>query len=134
MRRWRGALGGRVGRPSTRHRQAGFGRWLLCQPTPLNALPLSLGPSSQVAAQRLGVDPAACLVIEDSTIGLAAALGAGMRCLVTYTNSTRSQDFAGADTVVASLEGVSFADLAAGKLAGKDDRVAAAAAGAGAQA
>lgn len=45
----------------------------------------------QVAAQRLAVDPASCLVVEDSTIGLAAALGAGMRCLVTYTNSTRSQ-------------------------------------------
>ncbi len=51
-----------------------------------------------------------------------------MRCVVTYTNSTRSQDFAGADAVVASLDGVSFADLAAGKLAGRDDRVAAAAA------
>ncbi|KAI7845484.1 hypothetical protein COHA_001032 [Chlorella ohadii] len=84
----------------------------------------------KVAAQRLGVDPAACLVVEDSTIGLAAALGAGMRCVVTYTNSTRSQDFAGADAVVASLDGVSFADLAAGKLAGRDDRVAAAAAAA----
>ncbi|KAL4422765.1 hypothetical protein ABPG75_008962 [Micractinium tetrahymenae] len=84
----------------------------------------------KVAAQRLAVDPASCLVVEDSTIGLAAALGAGMRCLVTYTDSTRSQDFAGADTVVASLEGVTFADLAAGQLAGKDDRVAAAAAAA----
>jgi beta-phosphoglucomutase-like phosphatase (HAD superfamily) len=68
------------------------------------------------------------MVVEDSTIGLAAALGAGMRCLVTYTGSTRSQDFAGADAVVASLEGVTFADLAAGKLSGIDDRVAAAAA------
>lgn len=53
-----------------------------------------------------------------------------MRCVVTYTNSTRSQDFAGADAVVASLDGVSLADLAAGKLAGRDDRVAAAAAAA----
>lgn len=80
----------------------------------------------KVAAQRLGVDPAACLVIEDSTIGLAAALGAGMRCLVTYTSSTRSQDFAGADSVVASLDGVTFEELARGALVGKDDRVAAA--------
>ncbi|KAL4448910.1 hypothetical protein ABPG77_007627 [Micractinium sp. CCAP 211/92] len=84
----------------------------------------------KVAAQRLAVDPASCLVVEDSTIGLAAALGAGMRCLVTYTNSTRSQDFAGADTVVASLDGVTFADLAAGRLTGQDDRVTAAAAAA----
>ena len=83
----------------------------------------------RVAAQRLAVDPAACLVIEDSTIGLAAARGAGMRCLITYTGSTRAQDFGGAETVVASLEGVRFADLAGGALAGSDDRVAAAAAG-----
>ena len=94
-----------------------------CRPAPLPPAPLP----PQVAAQRLGVDPGACLVIEDSTIGLAAALGAGMRCLVTYTNSTRAQDFKGADTVVSSLEGVSFAELAAGKLSGTDDRVAAAA-------
>lgn len=32
-------------------------------------------------------------------VGMAAALGAGMRCLITYTNSTASQQFPGADTV-----------------------------------
>lgn len=80
-----------------------------------------------MAAQRLGVDPARCLVIEDSTIGLAAALGAGMRCLVTYTASTRAQDFKGADCVVGSLEGVAFEQLQAGAHVGVDDRAAAAA-------
>eukprot|EP00882_Tetradesmus_deserticola_P031146 GHRQ01035205.1.p1 GENE.GHRQ01035205.1~~GHRQ01035205.1.p1 ORF type:complete len:288 (+),score=127.86 GHRQ01035205.1:274-1137(+) len=44
-----------------------------------------------VAAQRLGVDPGDCVVIEDSTIGLQAALGAGMRCIITYTPSTKQQ-------------------------------------------
>jgi hypothetical protein len=44
-----------------------------------------------VAAQRLGVDPAECVVVEDSTIGLQAALGAGMRCIITYTPSTKQQ-------------------------------------------
>jgi beta-phosphoglucomutase-like phosphatase (HAD superfamily) len=44
-----------------------------------------------VAAQRLGVDPADCVVVEDSTIGLKAALGAGMRCIITYTPSTKQQ-------------------------------------------
>lgn len=44
-----------------------------------------------VAAQKLGLDPSECLVIEDSTIGLQAALGAGMRCIITYTPSTKQQ-------------------------------------------
>lgn len=44
-----------------------------------------------MAAQRLGVDPADCVVVEDSTIGLQAALGAGMRCIITYTPSTKQQ-------------------------------------------
>jgi beta-phosphoglucomutase-like phosphatase (HAD superfamily) len=44
-----------------------------------------------VAAVKLGLDPAACCVIEDSLIGLQAALGAGMRCIITYTPNTKSQ-------------------------------------------
>jgi len=40
-------------------------------------------------------------VIEDSKIGLDAALAAGMRCFVTFTESTRDQDFTGASAVVA---------------------------------
>ena len=32
-----------------------------------------------------------------------AALGAGMRCVVTYTSSTRDQDFSGAERIVGSL-------------------------------
>jgi len=44
-----------------------------------------------VAAQKLGLDPSECVVIEDSTIGLQAALGAGMRCIITYTPSTKQQ-------------------------------------------
>lgn len=45
----------------------------------------------RIASERLGVAPECCLVVEDSKIGLDAALGAGMRCLITYTNSTREQ-------------------------------------------
>lgn len=78
---------------------------------------------SQVAAKRLNVDPARCLVIEDSMIGLAAARGAGMRCLITYTPSTADQAFPGAECVVANLEKVTFAALQAGQLVGVDDRV-----------
>jgi beta-phosphoglucomutase-like phosphatase (HAD superfamily) len=44
-----------------------------------------------IAAQKLGVEPSECVVVEDSLIGLQAALGAGMRCVITYTPSTKSQ-------------------------------------------
>ncbi|KAL3761679.1 hypothetical protein ACHAW5_002659 [Stephanodiscus triporus] len=45
------------------------------------------------AAERLNVDPARCVVIEDSIVGLKAAKGAGMRCIITYTTSTENEDF-----------------------------------------
>jgi HAD superfamily hydrolase (TIGR01509 family) len=76
----------------------------------------------KVAAERLKVDPARCLVIEDSMIGLAAALGAGMRCVITYHSGTESQDFPGASAVLANMDGMEFADLAGGKVEGRDDR------------
>lgn len=37
------------------------------------------------AAERLGVDPAACLAFEDAPVGVAAAVSAGMRCLAITT-------------------------------------------------
>jgi len=57
----------------------------------------------QLAAQKLGLDPKSCVVVEDSTIGLTAALGAGMRCVVSYTPSTAKEAFEGAEWVVGSL-------------------------------
>lgn len=45
----------------------------------------------RIAAERLGLNPAECLVVEDSKIGLQAALGADMRCIITYTSSSASQ-------------------------------------------
>ncbi len=44
-----------------------------------------------VAAERMGVKPDECVVVEDSIVGLRAALGAGMRCVITYTSSTKDQ-------------------------------------------
>ena len=82
----------------------------------------------ETAAKRLGITPRACVVVEDSAIGVAAAVGAGMRCVVTYTRSTRAQAFAGAERVVASLGGagapaeVTVADLLANRVV-QDDRV-----------
>jgi HAD superfamily hydrolase (TIGR01509 family) len=45
------------------------------------------------ARARLGLPASQCVVIEDSLVGLRAAVGAGMRCVVTYTASTAGEDF-----------------------------------------
>lgn len=80
------------------------------------------------AAEHLGLDPASCVVVEDSAIGAAAAAGAGMRCVITYTRSTRDQAFASAERIVGSLiddsgrPTVTVAELAAGRVV-QDDRV-----------
>ena len=49
-----------------------------------------------VAAQRLGVASSACVVVEDSMVGLRAAKAAGMACVITYTEQTDAEDFYGA--------------------------------------
>jgi HAD superfamily hydrolase (TIGR01509 family) len=69
-----------------------------------------------LALERLGLDAAECVVIEDSSIGLQAALGAGIRCLVTTSAYTLDEDFSGAGRVVANLgdppgQHVKLADL-----------------------
>mmetsp|Transcript_41145 Transcript_41145/g.129290 ORF Transcript_41145/g.129290 Transcript_41145/m.129290 type:complete len:333 (+) Transcript_41145:41-1039(+) len=46
-----------------------------------------------VAAQRLGLSSADCVVVEDSIVGLRAAKAANMRCVVTYTPETQAEDF-----------------------------------------
>ena len=46
-----------------------------------------------VAAERLGLDRAACVVVEDSMVGLRAAKAAGMKCVITYTPQTEAEDF-----------------------------------------
>ena len=48
-----------------------------------------------VARERLGLTPDQCVVVEDSLVGLRAAQGAGMKCVITYTSSTASVDFYG---------------------------------------
>jgi len=57
------------------------------------------------AAERLKIDPKNCVVVEDSMVGLKAAKGAGMKCLITYTKSTEREDFygMGADCKVPEL-------------------------------
>ena len=46
-----------------------------------------------VAAARLGLDKTACVVVEDSMVGLRAAKAAGMACVITYTEQTAAEDF-----------------------------------------
>ena len=56
-----------------------------------------------LALERLGVDPAQVLVVEDSRNGLEAAHAAGLRCLVTVNGYTEKEDFSEAILVVSSL-------------------------------
>jgi len=63
-----------------------------------------------LAAERLGVAPAACLVLEDSAAGCAAAAAAGMRVIAVPTELTRHEAFVCARAIYPSLEEVA-ADL-----------------------
>jgi haloacid dehalogenase superfamily, subfamily IA, variant 3 with third motif having DD or ED len=51
----------------------------------------------------LGLDPAECVVVEDSGIGLQAALAAGLTTVITVSTFTADDDFAGAALIVDSL-------------------------------
>lgn len=53
--------------------------------------------------ERLGLDPADTLVVEDSRNGLLAATAAGLNCLVTVNDYTRGEDFGEAVLVVSEL-------------------------------
>jgi len=59
----------------------------------------------QLAASRLGVRPADCVVIEDAIAGVAAAKRAGMKC-VAVTNSHPVASLKNADLIVDTLEKV----------------------------
>ena len=56
------------------------------------------------AAKKLNVDASKCVVIEDSIVGLKAALGAEMDCVITYTKSTANEAFEGAKLIVGSSQ------------------------------
>ena len=51
----------------------------------------------------MGVGPEEVVVVEDSANGLRAALGAGLRTVVTVSSYTADEDFTGASLVVSSL-------------------------------
>ena len=56
-----------------------------------------------LALERLAVSPAEVLVVEDSRNGLLAAVGAGLRCLMTVNGYTEEEDNSEATLVVSSL-------------------------------
>jgi beta-phosphoglucomutase family hydrolase len=70
-------------------------------------------PSPQgflLAAQRLGVEPKSCIVIEDAVAGVAAAKRAGMCCLA-ITNTHPRESLKEADLIVDTLEAITVNDL-----------------------
>jgi len=60
-----------------------------------------------IAAQRMGIEPAHCVVIEDAPNGVQAAKAAGARCIA-VTNSTTAAKLAEADLICDSLEQISI--------------------------
>lgn len=62
-------------------------------------------PSSYLAAaERFGVNPDLCVVIEDSEVGVAAGVAAGMRVIALDRRGNRKCDFNGAWRIVRSLD------------------------------
>jgi len=64
----------------------------------------------QKAAQKLGVEPSRCIVIEDAIVGVEAARRASMHCIA-VTNSHDAESLKEADLVLDSLEKVDIYEL-----------------------
>jgi HAD superfamily hydrolase (TIGR01509 family) len=67
----------------------------------------------RIVVERLTVEARHAVAIEDSPNGVAAARAAGLACLAVPAGLTAGTDCSAADRVVASLEEVALADLAA---------------------
>lgn len=53
-----------------------------------------------LAAEKLGIAPKDCTVVEDATAGIAAAKAAGMYCIAYYNPNSGNQDLSKADIIV----------------------------------
>ena len=56
-----------------------------------------------MAVDVMGLDKSKCVIVEDSHIGLGAAMAAGISCIVTKSSYTQNEDFTGADMIVEEL-------------------------------
>ena len=63
-----------------------------------------------LAAEKLGVEPENCIVIEDAISGVTASKRAGMRCIA-VTNTTPREELRGADLIIDTLEEITIDDL-----------------------
>ncbi len=65
-----------------------------------------------LVANRLGVDPGQCVVVEDSSSGVAAAIAAGMHCIALHTAHNDHQDLSGAHTHIRHFDELTSERLA----------------------
>lgn len=71
-------------------------------------------PSADIflkVAEKLNVSPHEAIVFENSSLGVAAARAANMRCIIVPSEFTDRQDFSGAEKVLKSLEEVDFGEF-----------------------
>lgn len=61
-----------------------------------------------LTAEKLGVDPKCCLVFEDSSNGVKAAKGAGMKCVGFNGSNTSPQDLSIADKIIGTFTDFDF--------------------------
>lgn len=56
-----------------------------------------------MAVDEMGLDKSRCVIVEDSHIGVGAAVAAGISCLVTKSSYTGGEDFTGSKMIVEEL-------------------------------
>ena len=65
-------------------------------------------------AGRLNIEPAGCVVIEDSTAGINAAKSAGMTCVGFRSPNSKNQEYDSADIVVDHINEINLTSLKTG--------------------